>query len=34
MDEVNSEFPQADVAFVIGANHVTNPVARCPGNAI
>ena len=34
MDEVNPEFPQADVALVIGANDVTNPVARRPGNAI
>lgn len=28
MDEVNGEFPQADVALVIGANDVTNPTAR------
>ncbi|HJX74650.1 MAG TPA: NAD(P)(+) transhydrogenase (Re/Si-specific) subunit beta [Candidatus Deferrimicrobiaceae bacterium] len=28
MDDVNSEFPQADVALVIGANDVTNPAAR------
>ncbi|MFZ0737335.1 MAG: NAD(P)(+) transhydrogenase (Re/Si-specific) subunit beta [Candidatus Acidiferrales bacterium] len=28
MDEVNGEFPQADVALVIGANDVTNPSAR------
>jgi NAD(P) transhydrogenase subunit beta len=28
MDMVNSEFPQADVALVIGANDVTNPAAR------
>jgi NAD(P) transhydrogenase subunit beta len=28
MDEVNDEFPQADVALVIGANDVTNPAAR------
>jgi len=28
MEEVNSEFPQADVALVIGANDVTNPAAR------
>jgi H+-translocating NAD(P) transhydrogenase subunit beta len=28
MDEVNGEFPQADVALVIGANDVTNPAAR------
>ena len=34
MDEINPEFPQADVALVIGANDVTNPAARRPGNAI
>jgi NAD(P) transhydrogenase subunit beta len=28
MEEVNSEFPQADVALVLGANDVTNPAAR------
>jgi NAD(P) transhydrogenase subunit beta len=28
MDEVNPEFPQADVVLVIGANDVTNPAAR------
>ncbi len=28
MDEINSDFPQADVALVIGANDVTNPAAR------
>jgi NAD(P) transhydrogenase subunit beta len=28
LDEVNSEFLQADVALVIGANDVTNPAAR------
>ena len=28
MDEVNPEFPQTDVALVIGANDVTNPDAR------
>ncbi len=28
MDEINPEFPQADVAIVIGANDVTNPAAR------
>ncbi len=28
MDEINSEFPQADVALVIGANDVVNPAAR------
>ncbi|HEY8986101.1 MAG TPA: NAD(P)(+) transhydrogenase (Re/Si-specific) subunit beta [Streptomyces sp.] len=34
MDDVNPEFPQADVALVIGANDVTNPAARRPGNAV
>ncbi|WP_260326297.1 NAD(P)(+) transhydrogenase (Re/Si-specific) subunit beta [Streptomyces sp. TLI_185] len=34
MDEVNPEFPQADVALVIGADDVTNPIAGRPGNAI
>ncbi len=34
MDEVNPEFARADVALVIGANDVTNPAARRPGNAI
>ncbi|MFF7837891.1 NAD(P)(+) transhydrogenase (Re/Si-specific) subunit beta [Streptomyces ossamyceticus] len=34
MDDANPEFPQADVALVIGANDVTNPIARRPGNAI
>ncbi len=28
MDEANLEFPQVDVALVIGANDVTNPAAR------
>ena len=28
MDEINPEFPQTDVALVIGANDVTNPAAR------
>ncbi|HWN80798.1 MAG TPA: NAD(P)(+) transhydrogenase (Re/Si-specific) subunit beta, partial [Candidatus Udaeobacter sp.] len=28
MDEINPEFPQADVALIIGANDVTNPAAR------
>ncbi len=34
MDEINPEFPRADVALVIGANDVTNPAARRPGNAV
>ena len=28
MEDINSEFPQADVALVIGANDVVNPAAR------
>jgi H+-translocating NAD(P) transhydrogenase subunit beta len=34
MEEINPEFPRADVALVIGANDVTNPAARRPGNAV
>jgi NAD(P) transhydrogenase subunit beta len=34
MDEVNPEFATCDVALVVGANDVTNPAARRPGNAI
>jgi len=28
MEAVNPEFPQTDVALIIGANDVTNPAAR------
>jgi NAD(P) transhydrogenase subunit beta len=28
LDEINAEFPQTDVALVIGANDVVNPMAR------
>jgi len=34
MDEINPEFARADVALVVGANDVTNPAARRPGNAV
>ena len=34
MDEINSEFSDADVAFVMGANDVTNPAAKDPGSPI
>ncbi len=28
LEEINAEFPQADIALIIGANDVVNPVAR------
>jgi len=35
MDRINPEFPQTDVAVVIGANDVVNPIARTePGSPI
>lgn len=34
MDEVNPEFARTDVALVVGANDVTNPAARRPGNPV
>jgi H+-translocating NAD(P) transhydrogenase subunit beta len=33
-DEINSEFPNADVALVIGANDVVNPAAHRQGSPI
>jgi len=33
-DEINSEFPNADVALVIGANDVVNPAAHRQGSAL
>jgi H+-translocating NAD(P) transhydrogenase subunit beta len=34
MEDVNNEFGQTDVVFVIGANDVVNPAAKTPGSAI
>ena len=34
MEDVNGEFDRTDVALVVGANDVTNPAARRPGNAV
>ena len=34
MEEINPEFERTDVALVVGANDVTNPAARRPGNAV
>ncbi len=34
LEEANPEFARTDVALVVGANDVTNPAARRPGNAI
>jgi H+-translocating NAD(P) transhydrogenase subunit beta len=34
LEQVNPEFTQADVALVVGANDVTNPAARRPGNPV
>ncbi len=34
LEEANAEFPTTDVVLVVGANDVTNPAARRPGNAV
>ncbi len=34
MSEINPQFPETDVALVLGANDVVNPLAREPGSAI
>jgi len=34
LDEANDAFPNCDIALVVGANDVTNPDARKPGNAV
>jgi len=34
LEEINPEFPRTDVVLVVGANDVTNPAARRPGNPV
>ena len=34
MDEINNDFSSTDVAFVLGANDVVNPLAAHPGSPI
>jgi NAD(P) transhydrogenase subunit beta len=34
LDEINPQFAATDVVLVVGANDVTNPAARRPGNAV
>ena len=34
LDEINPQFPQSNVALVVGANDVTNPAARRPGTPV
>ncbi|MFI7542172.1 NAD(P)(+) transhydrogenase (Re/Si-specific) subunit beta [Actinoplanes sp. NPDC049599] len=34
LEEINPQFGRTDVVLVVGANDVTNPAARRPGNAV
>jgi NAD(P) transhydrogenase subunit beta len=34
LDEINADFDHADVALVVGANDVVNPLAREPNNVV
>ncbi len=34
LDESNPDFPRTDVVLIVGANDVTNPAARRPGNPV
>ncbi len=34
LDEINPQFGRTDVVLVVGANDVTNPAARHPGNPV
>jgi NAD(P) transhydrogenase subunit beta len=34
LDDVTPQFPRTDVVKVVGANDVTNPAARRPGNPV
>lgn len=34
MEDINSDFSSTDVAFVLGANDVVNPLASQPGSPI
>jgi NAD(P) transhydrogenase subunit beta len=34
MDDINNDFTETDLVFVIGANDVVNPAAKIPGSSI